>query len=52
MLAAMKERSLEAAAAMVSVVPSDLGTSAQLLGAAELCLSEIIADPSGFPTLP
>lgn len=49
MLAAVEERSLDAASGMVTVVPSDLGTTAQLLGAAELCLSEIIADPSGFP---
>lgn len=45
MLAAMRDRSLEPASSMVTVVPSALGTSAQLHGAAEMCLSEIIADP-------
>ncbi len=46
MLAAMHDRSLEPASGMVSVVPSALGPSAQLHGAAELCLSRIIADPA------
>lgn len=52
MLAAMYERSLEPAASMVSVVPSALGTSAQLYGAAEMCLAEIIADPAGHLAQP
>lgn len=47
MLAAMHERSLEPASSMVSVVPSGLGTSAQLYGAAEMCLAKIITDPGG-----
>lgn len=48
MLAALHERSLEPASGMVSVVPSALGTSAQLYGAAEMCLSEVIADPGAY----
>lgn len=49
MRAAMRERSLVAPYSMVTVVPSDLGTSAQLLGAAELSLSDIITDPTSLP---
>jgi predicted NBD/HSP70 family sugar kinase len=52
MLAAMQDRSLNALSSTVTVVPSELGTSAQLLGAAELALSEVIADPSGFRSTP
>lgn len=48
MLAAMYDQGLDAASSMTTVVPSDLGATAQLVGAAELCLSEIVADPSGF----
>ena len=49
MLAAVHDQALEAASELATVVPSDLGTSAQLLGAGELSLSEIVANPSGFP---
>lgn len=48
MMRAVEQGALDAPSAMVNVVPSGLGGNAQLLGAAELCLSEVIADPSGF----
>ena len=46
MLAAVRARSLEEVWEPVRVVPSDLGTSAQLHGAAEVVLATLLADPS------
>lgn len=48
MLAAMYECSLDAPKSMATILPSALGAGAQLMGAAELGLSEVIADPSGY----
>jgi predicted NBD/HSP70 family sugar kinase len=42
----MRRRALPAPAAMARVVPSALGADAALLGAAELVLSGVIADPA------
>ena len=45
MLSAVRARSLDEVSELVSVVPSDLGTSAQLHGAAEMVLATVLADP-------
>lgn len=39
---------LAAPRALVSITPSALGPNAVLIGAAEMALSEVIADPAGF----
>jgi predicted NBD/HSP70 family sugar kinase len=46
MLRAVRARSLDEVSEPVRVVPSDLGTSAQLHGAAEVVLGTVLADPS------
>jgi predicted NBD/HSP70 family sugar kinase len=46
MLSAIRARSLDEVSASVRVVPSDLGTSAQLHGAAEMVLAAVLADPT------
>jgi predicted NBD/HSP70 family sugar kinase len=46
MLSAVRARALDGMPDVVSVVPSDLGTSAQLHGAAEVGLAALLADPS------
>ena len=43
---AMRSRVLAAPGSMVEVVPTELGVDAPLIGAAELALSGIIADPA------
>jgi hypothetical protein len=45
MMAAVREHALEELSDLVTVVPSILGTSAQLHGAAELCLATVLRDP-------
>jgi predicted NBD/HSP70 family sugar kinase len=42
----MRSRALAASAEMVSIVRSALGSDASLLGAAELVLSDVVADPA------
>jgi predicted NBD/HSP70 family sugar kinase len=42
----VRMRTLDAPAAMASIVASSLGSDAPLIGAAELVLSEVIADPA------
>ena len=46
MLRAVRARSLDEIADTVQVVPSQLGTSAQLHGAAEVALASVLADPA------
>jgi len=46
MLSAVRARSLDEVWQPVLVVPSDLGTSAQLHGAAEMVLAAVLADPT------
>ena len=46
MLDALQEQALDEIADLVTVVPSMLGTSAQLHGAAELCLASVLWDPT------
>ena len=46
MLRAVRARSLDEVSDLVTVVPSALGTSAQLHGAAEVALAALLADPS------
>ena len=46
MLSAVHARTLDEVSAPVRVVPSDLGTSAQLHGAAEIVLAAVLADPT------
>jgi predicted NBD/HSP70 family sugar kinase len=46
-LAAVNTSGLDAVKDIATIVPSELGASAALIGAAELSLSEIIADPVG-----
>ncbi|MBA2953323.1 ROK family protein [Nocardioides sp. MAH-18] len=46
MLRAVRARSLDEVSDLVTVVPSALGTSAQLHGAAEMALAVLLADPS------
>lgn len=46
MLTAVHARSLDEVSEPVRVVPSDLGTSAQLHGAAEVVLASVLADPT------
>jgi predicted NBD/HSP70 family sugar kinase len=46
MLRAVRARSLDEMSETLRVVPSDLGTSAQLHGAAEMVLAAVVADPS------
>jgi predicted NBD/HSP70 family sugar kinase len=42
----VRSRALAAPAALATIVPSALGADAALLGAAELVLSEVVADPA------
>ena len=46
MLTAVHARSLDEVSEPVRVVPSELGTSAQLHGAAEVVLAAVLADPT------
>ena len=46
MLSAVRARSLDEVSEPVRVVPSDLGTSAQLHGAAEVVLTAVLSDPT------
>jgi predicted NBD/HSP70 family sugar kinase len=44
---AVRSRALASPGEMASIVPSGLGSDAGLLGAAELALSDVLADPGG-----
>ena len=46
MMDAMRKHALDEISDLVTVVPSVLGTSAQLHGAAELCLAGVLRDPT------
>jgi hypothetical protein len=46
--AGLAARALPAPAAMVRIVPATLGADAPLLGAAELALEPILADPAAY----
>jgi predicted NBD/HSP70 family sugar kinase len=50
--AGLRARALPAPRAVVRIVPATLGADAPLIGAAELALEPILADPAGFMARP
>jgi hypothetical protein len=50
--AGLSARALPAPRAVVRIVPATLGADAPLIGAAELALEPILADPAGFMARP
>ncbi len=52
MLASVGDRTLDVVSNQLTLAPSDLGTTSQLHGAAELCLSAVVADPSAADLTP